>query len=153
MIQFYNDFGFQEIFPQYRLELFFTKILKKRGARGRFQHFVNLLIHIAIFLFPKYKEDPDFCLSFFIEQLICPKVKQQPTTSKIPLLTMQPFRLLEGNTLGGNSEILMVFVRNDNLLKHVFNTSSFKPSHRYSACLPREMLEFIIRPLSQANFC
>jgi len=50
-MKFIKDFELKEDIPQYRIELYFTKICKKRGARGKFQHFVNLLIHISIFLY------------------------------------------------------------------------------------------------------
>ena len=59
---FYKDFNLHKFFPRYKIELYFTKILKFRSAKGKFQDFVNLLLHIAIFLFPKYENDPEFCL-------------------------------------------------------------------------------------------
>ena len=121
---FTKDFGFYgEQIPQYRVELIFTKILTTKGARGKFQDFVHLMFHVADFLFARLKMGPEESFNYFINEIIRPKFKKVYTkkvrSDPTLLLKLAAQENLPSKGFMVDDFLISLFVKNDNLLKHV----------------------------------
>ena len=95
--------------------------MKKIAKRGYFKQFINYLMQLSQFIYPQYKDEPEFCLDYFLKDIIFEKyekiLSKTYSTEKLRNnsgnhLNFEPLRIIKNGGIDhqSNADILSIFV-------------------------------------------